>query len=96
LENITSKVTAITVPTLVIAGGVDRVDSVDLLKAELLSRVPHAVLHVLPGTGHLSMLESPRELAQIIAEFANALRSGRRFGENRGRIGAPANGRAPR
>jgi pimeloyl-ACP methyl ester carboxylesterase len=74
LEDITNNVAAITVPTLVIAGGADRVDSVDLLKAELLSRVPHAVLHVLPGTGHLSMLESPWELAQLIAEFADALR----------------------
>ncbi len=74
LEDITSDVAAITVPTLVIAGGADRVDSVDLLKAELLSRVPQAVLHVLPGTGHLSMLESPRELARIIAEFVDALR----------------------
>jgi pimeloyl-ACP methyl ester carboxylesterase len=75
LEDITEKVTAITAPTLVIAGEADRVDSVDLLKAELLSRVPRAVLHVLPGTGHLSMLESPGELARIIAEFADALRT---------------------
>ncbi len=62
-------------PTLVIAGDADRVDSVDLLKKELLPRIPHTVLQVLPGTGHLSMLESPRELARIIAEFANALRT---------------------
>lgn len=74
LEDITGEVTAITAPTLVIAGEADRVDGVGLLKAELLSRVPHAVLRVLPGTGHLSMLESPRELARIIAEFADALR----------------------
>jgi pimeloyl-ACP methyl ester carboxylesterase len=75
LEDITDGVTAITAPTLVIAGEEDRVDSVDLLKAELLPRIPHAVLNVLPGTGHLSMLESPRELAKIIAEFADALRT---------------------
>ncbi len=75
LEDITDKVTAITAPTLVIAGEADRVDSVDLLKTELLSRVPQAVLQVLPGTGHLSMLESPREIARIIAEFADALRT---------------------
>ncbi len=73
LEDITSKVAAITAPTLVVAGGADGVDSVDLLKTELLPRVPHAVLRVLPGTGHLSMLEAPQELAQIIAEFAGAL-----------------------
>ncbi len=74
LEDITDKVTSITAPTLVIAGEANRVDSVDLLKKELLPRIPHAVLQVLPGTGHLSMLESPQELAPIIAEFADALR----------------------
>ncbi len=73
IEDITDKVTAITAPTLVIAGEADRVDSVDLLKAELLSRIPHAILGVLPATGHLSMLESPKELARMIAEFADAL-----------------------
>lgn len=73
LEDITYEVTSITAPTLVIAGGADRVDSVDLLKAELLSRVPHAALHVLPGTGHLSMLESPEELARTVAGFVDAL-----------------------
>jgi pimeloyl-ACP methyl ester carboxylesterase len=43
LEDITRDVAAIDVPTVVIAGELDRVDSVDLLKAELLSRVPQAV-----------------------------------------------------
>lgn len=73
LEDISDKVATITAPTLVVAGELDRVDSVDLLKAELLTRVPHAVLQVLPGTGHLSMLEAPRALARTIANFANSL-----------------------
>lgn len=73
LEDISDKVATITAPTLVVAGELDRVDSVDLLKAELLTRVPHAVLQVLPGTGHLSMLETPGTLARIIANFANSL-----------------------
>jgi len=58
LEDITGQVGAISVPTIVIAGELDRIDSPALLKAELLSRIPQAVMHVLPGTGHLSMLES--------------------------------------
>lgn len=73
LEDISDKVPAIGAPTLVVAGELDRVDSVALLKEELLPCVPHAVLEVLPATGHLSMLESPRTLARIIATFVNSL-----------------------
>jgi pimeloyl-ACP methyl ester carboxylesterase len=72
LEDITRNVIAIDVPTVVIAGELDRVDSVGLLKAELLPRVPQASLHVLPATGHLSPLESAQELSQLIADFAAA------------------------
>lgn len=72
LEDITREVAAINVPTVVFAGELDKIDSVSLLKAELLSRVRHAVLHVLPGTGHLSPLEAPQELARLIADFAKA------------------------
>ncbi|WP_158817459.1 alpha/beta fold hydrolase [Methylocapsa sp. S129] len=72
LEDITRDVAAINVPTIVIAGELDRVDSVDLIKTELLSRIPHATLHVLSGTGHLSPLESPQEIARLIGEFVKA------------------------
>jgi pimeloyl-ACP methyl ester carboxylesterase len=73
LEDITREVIAIDVPTIVIAGELDLVDSVETLKAELLPRIPHAILHVLPDTGHLSPLESPQELAELIANFADTL-----------------------
>ncbi|WP_413991159.1 alpha/beta fold hydrolase [Labrys okinawensis] len=69
LEDITGDVAAIDVPTIVIAGELDRVDSVDLLKKELLPRIPHAALHVVPGTGHLSPLESPEEVAKLVEDF---------------------------
>jgi pimeloyl-ACP methyl ester carboxylesterase len=72
LEDITRDVAAINVPTSVIAGELDQVESVGLLKAELLPRIPHALLHVLPGTGHLSPLESSGELARLISDFADA------------------------
>jgi pimeloyl-ACP methyl ester carboxylesterase/predicted SnoaL-like aldol condensation-catalyzing enzyme len=76
-EDITSDVAAINAPTIVIAGELDVVDGVDLLKAELLSRVPHAVLQIVPGTGHLLPLESPQELARLIGEFADARAAGK-------------------
>jgi pimeloyl-ACP methyl ester carboxylesterase len=68
-EDITHEVALINVPTLVIAGEKDRVDSVATLKAELLSRIPHAAMQVLSGTGHLSPRESPEEVARCIQGF---------------------------
>ena len=73
-EDIAGQVAAIDAPTLVIAGELDRVDSVETLKAELLPLIPQAVLKVLPGTGHLSMLESPQAVTQLIETFARSLR----------------------
>lgn len=69
-EDISARVAAIAVPTLIIAGELDRVDTVEATRAELLPRIPRAVMKVLPGTGHLSPLESPSELARLIGEFA--------------------------
>jgi pimeloyl-ACP methyl ester carboxylesterase len=73
LEDIAAYVADINVPTLVIAGELDRVDPPIRLQAELLPRIPQAVMHVLPGTGHLSMLESSDEVAALIADFCDTL-----------------------
>ena len=72
-EDISAAVPAIAVPTLVIACGLDRVDSVDTTRSELVPRIPGAVLQVLPGTGHLSPLESPADLVRLIDQFAAGL-----------------------
>lgn len=72
-EDISDTVSAIAVPTLVIACELDRVDSVEATKSELLPRIPGAVLHVVPGTGHLSPLESPTDLVRLIDQFAAGL-----------------------
>jgi len=73
LEDIAAQVGDINVPTLVIAGDLDRVDPPIRLRAELLPRIPQAVMHVLPGTGHLSMLESPDAVAGLVADFGHGL-----------------------
>lgn len=75
-ENISDEVGNIDVPTMVITGELDRVDPMDVLRAELLSLVPHAAMHVLPDTGHLSMLESPGELTKLIRSFSASIASG--------------------
>jgi pimeloyl-ACP methyl ester carboxylesterase len=73
LEDIAAQVGDINVPTLVIAGALDRVDPPIRLQSELLLRIPQAVMHVLPDTGHLSMLESPDAVAAHIAAFCHGL-----------------------
>jgi pimeloyl-ACP methyl ester carboxylesterase len=74
LEDIAAQVGEINVPTLVISGELDRVDPPIRLRSELLPRIPQAAMHVLPGTGHLSMLESPDAVAELIADFCETLR----------------------
>ncbi|GJI89823.1 alpha/beta fold hydrolase [Duganella hordei] len=69
-EDITAQVTAIRVPTLVIAGEDDRVDPPAVLREELMPRIAQARLHVLPGVGHLSPLEAAGDLAELIRDFA--------------------------
>lgn len=68
-EDISREVASIEVPTTVISGELDRVDSVATLRDELLPRIPQARMHVLPETGHLSPLESPDQVAALIHAF---------------------------
>ena len=73
-EDIGGAVAAIDVPTLVIAGELDRIDTLEAVRTELLPRIPGSVLHVLPGTGHLSPLEAPADLVRLIDRFVADLR----------------------
>jgi pimeloyl-ACP methyl ester carboxylesterase len=72
-EDISGCLSKIAVPASVIACELDRVDSVEKTESELLPRIRGAVLHVVPGTGHLSPLESPAELVRLIVQFAAGL-----------------------
>jgi pimeloyl-ACP methyl ester carboxylesterase len=76
-EDITAAVASIAVPTIVISGALDQVDPVATLQAELLPRIAHATLHVLPGVGHLSPLEAPTELAALVRQFVTANQAAR-------------------
>jgi pimeloyl-ACP methyl ester carboxylesterase len=69
-ENIAAAAARIETPTLVISGEGDRVDPTDVLRRELLPRVPHAQLRVLPGVGHLLPYEAPDDVATLIGAFA--------------------------
>ena len=72
-ENIEDMVAAIDVPVMVIAGEGDRVDTLEAQRTELVPRIPGAVLHVVPRTGHLSPLEAPTELVALIDQFTKEL-----------------------
>ena len=55
-------------PTLVLAGDDDPI--VPLVNGRMLARlIPDARLHVVPGGGHLFLLERPREMAALVTEF---------------------------
>lgn len=69
-EDITREVASINVPVRVISGDLDRVDTPKTLQRELLPRIPHAAMKIIHGTGHLSPLESPQEIAGYISNFA--------------------------
>jgi pimeloyl-ACP methyl ester carboxylesterase len=73
LEDVSAQIGDINVPTLVISGALDRVDPPIRLQVELLPRIPQAVMHILPGTGHLSMLESPDAVSALITAFYDGL-----------------------
>lgn len=75
-EDITAVVPKIDVPVIVISGEHDRVDPPEVLRRELLPRIPQARLVVLPGRGHLSPLEAPAEIANIIKAFVLAQTKG--------------------
>ncbi|MFK8015030.1 MAG: alpha/beta fold hydrolase [Gammaproteobacteria bacterium] len=61
-----------TVPTLIVWGDKDRV--LDVSGAEILrDALPNATLIVMPGIGHLPMVEAPKQAAQDFIEFTTGL-----------------------
>lgn len=72
-EDITAAVTAIEVPVIVLSGERDRVDPPQVLRREVLPRIPQATLYVLPHVGHLAPIQAPGEVADLIRAFALSL-----------------------
>jgi pimeloyl-ACP methyl ester carboxylesterase len=55
-------------PTLVLAGDDDPI--VPLANGRILDRlIPDARLHVVPGGGHLFLLDRPAEIAAVVTNF---------------------------
>jgi pimeloyl-ACP methyl ester carboxylesterase len=73
LEDISEEVSKISVPTMVLAGELDRLDSVEQHRREILGRIPGARLEMIADSGHLSPIDEPLRLAEAIREFVEAL-----------------------
>jgi pimeloyl-ACP methyl ester carboxylesterase len=69
LEDISSEVSKISVPTLVLAGELDRVDSMEQHRREVVARIPNARFEIIQGSGHLIPIDEPVQLANAIEQF---------------------------
>ena len=66
--DVTAELAAVTAPTLLVSGARDEV--VPIEEASIwLERMPDARLIVIPGAGHVPMVDSPVELAEAIRPF---------------------------
>ena len=72
-QDITAATQAIEVPVQVLAGRQDRVDPPESLETNLLPFIPGARMTILEGTGHLSPLEIPEEIAKELDQLADLL-----------------------
>lgn len=73
VEDISEALTSINVPTLVIAGGRDNLDSVEQHEREVVSPIAGAKLVVIPASGHLLPYDEPSELAMMIRKFLSSV-----------------------
>jgi pimeloyl-ACP methyl ester carboxylesterase len=74
--DITAATRAIEVPVQVLAGRQDRVDSPESLEANLLPFIPGARMTVVEGTGHLSPLEVPEQIAEELDQLTKLIHRG--------------------
>lgn len=74
LEDISAEVSKIAVPTLVLAGELDQLDSVEQHRREVVARIADARFEIVPGSGHLLPIDEPAELANRIAAFVSSLK----------------------
>lgn len=69
LDDVSAGVADINIPTLIIAGENDIVDSPERLEREVRSVIPGAQMVIIGGVGHLMILQQPAKVAGHIAAF---------------------------
>lgn len=75
-EDLTPEAARIAVPTLVIGGEKDRLRTEEVLRRDVVERIPGATLTTLPAVGHLPHLEEPTALALLLVNFLDTLPEG--------------------
>jgi pimeloyl-ACP methyl ester carboxylesterase len=73
LEDISEEVSHIAVPTLLVAGELDQLDSIEQHEREVIARIPGSMLTVIEGSGHLIPIDQPGRLADRILNFVSTL-----------------------
>lgn len=68
-EDVSAGVDQIKIPVLIIAGQYDIVDTPERLEAEVQAIIPGSQMEIISGVGHLSMLQKPEIVAELIADF---------------------------
>ena len=71
-EDISAEVRRIAVPTLILAGEHDRLDSLEQHRREVLARITNSKLQIIPGSGHLIPVDEPVALARAIEAFVTS------------------------
>lgn len=71
LEDISPDVVKINIPTVLLAGELDQVDSIERHQTEVLAYLPNAEFTIIKGSGHL--IDEPVQLAKEIASFTTRL-----------------------
>ncbi len=66
--DLTDAISAISTPTLVVAGSDDRATPVELVRA-CAEAIPGARFEILPGVGHIPSIEQPEKLAALMRSF---------------------------
>lgn len=74
-EDISAEVPRIAVPTLLLAGEHDHLDSVEQHRREVLPRIANSRLQIIPGSGHLIPVDEPLALAHAIDAFVAELKA---------------------
>lgn len=72
-EDIMEKAKKIQVPVRVVAGGLDRVETLERLMQEVLGNIGGAEMVVVESSGHLLPLEAPAEVSRHVKAFVEKI-----------------------